>query len=235
MPDEDPYQPLEEEDEWIGYEEELVPKIPAGDKCNSKKSETFKKEDGFKMTMFTGYCKNPAGKGTDHLGEGRCKFHGGCSTGAPDHNQHGATTGLSADPHHYSQSLPDEEREFVDGSAAAIEDRLRALKGDVDFLDRILCQRIAIRLHMVAKASDYINNVSGLTQIVVHGEGASEEKKAALVEEVRRFDNSILRDLKTLGVLNDPESKKADALSDWRSFVDQGKEEETVIDVEEIE
>jgi uncharacterized protein YjcR len=29
-------------------------------------------------------CKRPAGWGTDHPGEGRCKLHGGCSTGPRD-------------------------------------------------------------------------------------------------------------------------------------------------------
>lgn len=36
----------------------------------------------------SGYCKNKAGYGTDHLGGGRCKFHGGSSNGKP------ITTGL---------------------------------------------------------------------------------------------------------------------------------------------
>jgi hypothetical protein len=28
-------------------------------------------------------CERPAGWGTDHVGEGRCKLHGGCSPGGP--------------------------------------------------------------------------------------------------------------------------------------------------------
>ena len=27
-----------------------------------------------------GRCQMPAGFGTDHVGEGRCKYHGGCNT-----------------------------------------------------------------------------------------------------------------------------------------------------------
>jgi len=34
---------------------------------------------GAKTRSHTGVCQNPAGAGTDHLGEGRCKFHGGNS------------------------------------------------------------------------------------------------------------------------------------------------------------
>lgn len=32
---------------------------------------------GAKHTKRNGVCQNPAGKGTDHPGEGRCKYHGG--------------------------------------------------------------------------------------------------------------------------------------------------------------
>lgn len=30
-----------------------------------------------------GYCRRPAGEGTDHLGEGRCRYHGGGDNGRP--------------------------------------------------------------------------------------------------------------------------------------------------------
>lgn len=38
-----------------------------------------------------GICQNPAGKGTDHVGEGRCKFHGGASP-----RKHGAYSGVTS-------------------------------------------------------------------------------------------------------------------------------------------
>jgi len=34
-------------------------------------------------------CELPAGWGTDHAGEGRCKHHGGASSGAPKGEAHG--------------------------------------------------------------------------------------------------------------------------------------------------
>jgi len=36
---------------------------------------------GAKARSHEGVCKRPAGWGTDHLGEGRCRLHAGCSTG----------------------------------------------------------------------------------------------------------------------------------------------------------
>lgn len=38
-------------------------------------------------------CKRPAGWGTEHPGNGRCKLHGGRSPGAPEGNKHAVTTG----------------------------------------------------------------------------------------------------------------------------------------------
>ena len=49
----------------------LPPKKEPTDICNSRIGSTG------------GYCKNKAGMGTDHVGEGRCKLHGGLSTGRP--------------------------------------------------------------------------------------------------------------------------------------------------------
>src|SRR5690554_6337356 len=39
-------------------------------------------------------CKQKAGWGTDHVGTGRCKLHGGCSPGAPKGNKYTRTHGV---------------------------------------------------------------------------------------------------------------------------------------------
>lgn len=64
--------------------------LPATDKCNAR------------ITRGTGYCGQPAGSGTHHIGTGRCKFHGGSSKGAP------IITG------HYSKKLRSSVREEYD-------------------------------------------------------------------------------------------------------------------------
>lgn len=114
------------------------------------------------------------------------------STGAPEGNQHAQTHALNADPHHYHQSLPSEEKEYVRDVAASIEDRIRRNTGDVDYLDRVMARRIAIELHIVSKATDYVENVSGLTETIFTGHG-SHEKKAALLGEIRKRDNRFSR------------------------------------------
>lgn len=208
---------LEEEEELIGEESADVPTVEPGEDCNGKKTE--RSDDG--DTVFAGYCNAKAGSGTDHLGEGRCRYHGGCSTGAPEGNQNRTTHALNADPQNYFQSLPREQKEYVRDVSATIEDRIRSNTGKVDHLDRTMARRIAIELHIVSKASDYVENVSGLTETIMTEYG-SHEKEAALLGEIRKRDKTIFNMLQKVGVLNDPESQKADALEDWRAFVEGG-------------
>jgi phage terminase small subunit len=47
-------------------------------------------------------CKLPAGYGTEHLGSGKCKYHGGASKGAPKHNKNSEKHGF------FSKYLPEE-------------------------------------------------------------------------------------------------------------------------------
>jgi len=207
---------LDQETQFIGEESHLVPTVEPGEHCNAKK---VRRNDDGKL-VFDGYCNAEAGKGTDHLGNGRCKHHGG-KAGAPAGNQNAQRHALTADPHHYHESLPAEEKEYVQDVSAAIEDRIRANTGDVDYLDRIMARRIAIELHIVSKASDYVENVSGLTETITTEHG-SREKKAALLSEIRQRDKDIIGMLKSLGVLDDPESQKVDAMEKWRAFIEQG-------------
>jgi len=57
-------------------------------------------------------CRNVAGKGTDHLGYGRCKYHGGNNTG-PKTKKGKAKSSQNARKHgFYSDALHDEEAEL---------------------------------------------------------------------------------------------------------------------------
>lgn len=165
-------------------------------------------------------CGLPAGWGTDHPGEGACKLHGG-NAGAPEGNNNAETHALNADPYNYYESLDTEQREFIQKFAVSVENRIRENTGKVDSLDEKLAKRIAIELHIVSKATDYVMNVSGLTQTTGDGD-TSFERKAALLGEIRKRDRAIVEMLRDLGVLNDPESKKAESLDEWRSWVEEG-------------
>ena len=56
-------------------------------------------------------CRRPAGWGTDHVGEGRCKLHGGKSTGAPPEKMKG---NQNAKKHgFFSRYIPQETLEIM--------------------------------------------------------------------------------------------------------------------------
>ena len=57
-------------------------------------------------------CQLPAGWGTDHTGEGRCKHHGGASSGAPEGNTNSQTHGAFKE--HFRSDLTDAEQEAID-------------------------------------------------------------------------------------------------------------------------
>lgn len=213
-----------DEEELIGDESDQVPTVDPGEKCNGKTPK--RTEDGSRIlseeghALFGGYCNQRAGHGTDHVGEGRCKYHGG-NAGAPEGNQNRTTHGLNADPFKYHQSLDRESKEFVADLSATIQDRVRERTGNVDHADRVLARRVAIKLHIVSKASEYVEE-NGLVQTVTT-KNSSREKKAALLGEIRRYDDSIFADLKRLGVLDDPESQTANALGSWMGCVGDGQ------------
>jgi len=61
------------EDELVGEPLDQLPEQdPADEACMARRSE---KRDG--ELVFLGYCGAWPGKGTDHVGEGRCSRHGG--------------------------------------------------------------------------------------------------------------------------------------------------------------
>lgn len=53
-------------------------------------------------------CKLPAGFGTDHLGSGRCKYHGGCCKGPPKGSRNALKHGI------YSAGIFDHELEIYE-------------------------------------------------------------------------------------------------------------------------
>lgn len=196
----------DKESELLDLPADDVPRIEPDEYCRGKRTQ----RDDEGVNRFIGFCRNEAGKGTDHLGEGRCKFHGGCSPGAPKGNQHPSTHGLNVDPHHYFESLSAEEQEFVREISIVVEDRLRALAGEIDYLDRILARRIAIELHIVSRASDYLET-EGLVQTI-----GNSDRNQVLLGEVRRRDRTIFEMIRSLGILGDPASRSAESIEAWR-------------------
>lgn len=108
--------------------------------------KTEKSKCGAKAKSSKGSCSLPAGWGTDHAGKGRCKYHGGCSTGPRDPakmrgNKNALKTGERESI--FLSTLDEEERqdyEKVDTSPAAqIDEQLRL----ITIREKRMMQRIA--------------------------------------------------------------------------------------------
>ena len=106
-------------------------------------------------------CELPAGWGTDHVGTGACRFHGGSSTGPHDTSKtkmNGTTHGARADPAGLFATL-DDEREWVEAWA----DSWRKRAGlDEDDPTMMIIRMSAMRMYQamssereVAKAGYY--------------------------------------------------------------------------------
>jgi hypothetical protein len=98
------------EDDLIGDPSDEVPTLdPTDDNCRGKRTE--KRDD---VVVFVGYCKSTPGRGTDHVGEGRCKHHGGNAggsregAGASEDNTNAVTHGAYADELSFYQNELDE-------------------------------------------------------------------------------------------------------------------------------
>lgn len=66
-------------------------------------------------------CKLPAGHGTDHLGEGRCKFHGGASKGGPEKVKFKKKNKAAEKHGIYTKYLPEETLELFEQEISPID------------------------------------------------------------------------------------------------------------------
>jgi ribosomal protein S25 len=159
-----------------------------------------------------GDCGLAAGWGTD-FDSGKCRFHRGTSPDGESHENNGNAEkhALSADPKKYHERQSDEEKEWIFELSETILDRIRRVRGDVDPLDRVLARRIAIKLHIAAKASEYVDETGIVQEVFVEDGGYTKEIPNGIVQELRQYDREILNELKKLGLIDDPESSKAEA------------------------
>ncbi len=107
------------EDELIGKPLEVAPtQESTGKRCmgkrkQSREGEVVRDDDG--NALFAGYCGSWPGKGTDHVGEGRCSNHGGNNggsredAGAPEDNTNAVSHGLFAETNRFYQEVMDEQ------------------------------------------------------------------------------------------------------------------------------
>lgn len=163
------------EDDLIGEALEDVPEREPGSDCNARKSS-----DG----IFEGYCGARAGAGTDHLGEGRCKWHGGNSPRGMDHPN--AVHGLRSD------YLTDEDQEIYEevrqhDNADLIQEEIWSIKTKL------------LRAARAAEGNEGMGMAEDLLEKIEDGQ-ADEDVVAALAKLIKTSEGAVDR---AIGRLND--------------------------------
>lgn len=159
-----------------------------------------------------GYCANRAGFRTDHVGDGRCYLHGGLTKA--EGNNNAETHGMYAGRQNYYNNRSTVEQQWIDGIVESILDD--AAFGPEAKYKLEMVRNIAIDMHKMKNANDYIDDKG-----VIHKDktvGYTDDGKPIKMDEENainiaydRLDRSTTRKLEKLGVLNDPESQKAEA------------------------
>lgn len=160
------------------------------------------------------FCANKAGFRTDHVGDGRCYLHGGGSKTANKGNNHAETHGLYANRQNYYKNRPAEQQQWID---SVVESLLDDAPFDADNFAKLqMVRNIAIDMHKQQRANDYIDEIG-----VVHkdktvgytddGRPIKEDQENVLNVAYDRLNRTMTRQLKELGILDDPDSQQADA------------------------
>ena len=161
-----------------------------------------------------GFCANKAGFRTDHTGEGRCFLHGGASKTPNKGNNNAETHGLYSDRQNYYKHRTHDEQEWIDAVTNSLLDDAPFSADNMAKLQMV--RNIAIDMHKQQRANDYIDEVG-----VVHkdktvgytddGRPIKEDQENVLNVAYDRLNRTMTRQMKELGILDDPESQQADA------------------------
>lgn len=206
-----------DEEELLGEPLDDVPKRDPDYDCNARKWK-WEDEDEKEQQLFKGYCNNRAGFKTDHVGAGRCKYHGGAA-GAPKNNVNAAKHNLYTQRSSYYENLSGKEQAWVN-------ELVRSMLNDAPFTaDNFqkfqMLREIAIDMHKKRQANDYTAEEGLIQENIVRddegdplmrdGELVTEDEENPINVSYDRLDRTMTRKMKELGLLDDPESQKAES------------------------
>lgn len=181
------------------------------DYCNAKIREHRVPDE---WDQDVAYCANKAGFRTDHFGEGRCYLHGGGSKTANEGNNYAEKHGLHADRQNYYKNRSTDEQQWIDAVVESLLDD--APFGPDNFAKMTMLRNVAIDMHKLKNANDFVDQ-AGLVQTDQtvgysnDGKPIKEDKENPVNITYDRLNRTMTRQLKELGILDDPESQKADA------------------------
>ena len=177
-------------------------------KCNARVKQIPEDWD-----VDEAYCNNPQGFRTGHLGEGRCYLHGGSTPkGMINAEKHGLYTKRQ----NYYKHRSDSERAWIDAVVESLLDDMPGGDDDPSFAKLQMVRNIAIDMHKAQNANDYIDQVGiverdktvGYTE---DGRPIKEDQENTINIAYDRLTRTLTRQMKELGILDDPESQKAES------------------------
>lgn len=163
--------------------------------------------------------------------EGNDNALGNAGGRPPEGNDNAARHELFTDRDIYYQRLDGDRQTWVFDMTHAILDRLRAVQGGIDLVDKELAKNIAIDMDKVATANAHISREGLLQDLVVPGDGpegpmvVENAKQHTILKELRLHNESIEKRLRRLGVLEDPVSQNADATRSLAELLSEANRE----------
>jgi hypothetical protein len=159
-------------------------------------------------------CALRAGWGTDHVGEGRCKLHGGAGRdrrGAPEDNGNAETHGLTADRDKWFDRHREDAGDLVRALVASyVEDAPFGWEqtAKVDQLCEIAIDQARLR-HSNQFLDEFLTEQT--VSVTENGQEITELEENPAHMPRDRIKRTNARILKELGVLDDPKSASAAA------------------------
>lgn len=181
---------------------------PLDDKCGARVKQT--PED-----MDEAYCEHPAGFRTDHAGDGRCYLHGGASKSVNEGNTYAEKHGLYTQRQTYYEERSPEESAWIDAVIESLLDDA-PFGDDPPFAKLQMVRNVAIDMHKLQRANDYIED-KGLVHkdktvgYTDDGRPIKQDEENVLNISYDRLNRTLTRQLKELGILDDPDSQQAEA------------------------
>lgn len=181
--------------------------------CNAKIREHRVPDD---WDQDVGYCANRSGFRTEHFGEGRCYLHGGAAATANKGNNYAEKHGLYADRQNYYKNRSTKQQAWID---AVVESLLEDAPFDADnFAKMQMLRNVAIDMHKQKDANNFIDKSGLVRENEIVGYGGPNDDKPIMEDKENpinitydRLTRTMTRQLKELGILDDPESQKAEA------------------------
>jgi hypothetical protein len=164
-------------------------------------------------------CQLPAGWGTDHTGEGRCKLHGGAEdAGAPEGNQNATRHGIHATPEYLADHLNESQRDQLVATFEALCTRYERRRGhDPDYAAKRRLRRVSIEILKEDLADEWLaseaaDSGSLLMERREMDDGETYAVPNAVLEPLTALKRETRLTLKDMGLLDDPDTQQADAL-----------------------